>query len=381
MKILFLNYEYPPLGGGAANANHYIFQEFSKIPDLEVELVTSSIDKNYIEERVGKNIIIHRLPIGKNPKNLHYQSIKELLVYSWKAYQFSVQLTRDKKFDLVHAFFTLPGGLIAYLIKRKFNLPYIVSLRGSDVPGYSERFSFIYKIFTPLFTFIWKKSSATVANSQGLKELALLSNPKQEISVIYNGIDINRFQPNEEDKPKNEFIIMPGASRITQRKGLKYLIQAFQKVASRHPRLRLEIMGEGDEKNNLEKQVKEANLSDKISFLGRIPQEKVAKYYQRASLFVLPSLNEGMSNAMLEALASGLPLIATDTGGSKELITEKENGFIVKMKSAEDIAAKIELLFNDPELRKKMAENSRQKALKMSWQKVAESYYNLYKTL
>ena len=84
MRILFLNYEYPPLGGGAGNATAYLLKEFAKIPGLEVDLVTSAIDKKYQLEKIGENIRIHRLPIGKNPKNLHFQSQKDLLIYAWK---------------------------------------------------------------------------------------------------------------------------------------------------------------------------------------------------------------------------------------------------------------------------------------------------------
>jgi uncharacterized YceG family protein len=96
MRILFLNYEYPPLGGGAANATDYILEEYSKIPDLTVDLVTSSIDGEYHLEKSGENIFIHRLPIGKNKNNLHYQSQKELLAYAWKAYFFSKKLTSEE---------------------------------------------------------------------------------------------------------------------------------------------------------------------------------------------------------------------------------------------------------------------------------------------
>lgn len=88
MRVLFLNYEYPPLGGGAGNATSYLIKEYEKIPDLKVDLVTSGIGRKFETERVGKNIWIHKLPIGKDEKNLHYQSQKDLLVYSWKAYFF-----------------------------------------------------------------------------------------------------------------------------------------------------------------------------------------------------------------------------------------------------------------------------------------------------
>lgn len=377
MKVLFLNYEYPPLGGGAANATAYILREFSKLPDLEVDLVTSSASVKYELERIGNNIKIHKLPIGKNEKNLHFQSQKDLLVYAWKAYFFGKKLISANKYDLTHSFFTVPCGFLSMVYHRLYKLPYIVSLRGSDVPGYSDRFSFLYKFLTPLIRHIWKKSSAVIPNSEGLKKLALKTNPKQKMHIIYNGIDIEQFKPSYRSRTSVVKIIC--VSRLTARKGINYLIDAVKILSQKYPNLRLEIAGEGDQQAALRAQAETANLGPKIAFLGRVPHEKIAEIYNSAEVFVLPSLNEGMSNTMLEALASGLPLIATDTGGSKELILNGENGFIIKMRNSEDIAEKLEKLISDPELARKMGDESRKIAETMSWKKVAEQYFDLYK--
>jgi glycosyltransferase involved in cell wall biosynthesis len=386
MRILFLNYEYPPLGGGAANATAYILEEYAKIPELEVDLVTSSTDNQYHLNKIGNNINIHKLPIGKNAGNLHFQSQKDLLVYAGKAYFFSRKLIRQLaekniKYDLSHSFFTVPCGFISLLLKWQHNIPYVVSLRGSDVPGYSDRFVFLYGLLKPLIKLIWKKSSAVIANSTGLRELAQKTNSKQKIGVIYNGIDTNNFKPSPEVKPVNKFILTTGASRITTRKGIDYLIQAIKQLSLQYPQLLLRAMGEGDAKESLKKLARDLKIEKNVEFIGRIPREKTAPFYQEASLFILPSLNEGMSNAMLEALSSGLPLLATDTGGTKEILEDGENGFIIKMKNASDIAEKIKKLMDDSELREKMAEISRKKALEMSWEKIAKEYLNLYKNI
>lgn len=381
MRVLFFNYEYPPLGGGAANATFCILHEYAKIPDLIVDLVTSSVDNNYHQEKIGENISIHKIPIGKNEKNLHFQSQKDLLVYAWKAYFFSKKLVRKNKYALTHSFFTVPCGIVSLLLKKRYKIPYIISLRGSDVPGYSDRFPFIYALFKPIFRLIWKKAYAVISNSEGLKQLALKTDPKQKIGIIYNGIDTEKFQPNNNLKNKDKFIITPGASRITDRKGLNYLIEAIKKLSEKYPQIYLEIMGDGNAREKLETLTESLNLKDKVKFLGRIPREEIAPYYQRASVFVLPSFNEGMSNAMLEALAVGLPIITTDTGGAKELVKEGENGYIIKTRDVDDIVGKIEILINNPELKNKLGEASRARALEMSWEKVAEKYYEEYEKI
>ncbi|MFA5776857.1 MAG: glycosyltransferase family 4 protein [Parcubacteria group bacterium] len=378
MKILFFNYEYPPLGGGAANATAYILEEYSKISGLEVDLITSSIDSNYHLDKIGENIFIHRLPIGKNQNNLHYQSQKDLLVYLWKAYFFSKKLVGKNKYDLSHSFFTIPCGFISLLLRWQYEIPYIISLRGSDVPGYSDRFIFLYKFIKPLTRLIWKKSSGVIANSNDLKELALKTNLKQEIGVIPNGINISDFTPDPKKRPDGKLIITVGASRVTARKGINYLLEAIRTLISKYPEIYLKVMGDGNEKENLEKLAKELGIKKNVEFTGRIPREETFPYYQEASIFVLPSLNEGMSNAMLEALSSGLPLVATDTGGARKLLEEGVNGFIIKMKDSQDIAEKLETLAKDRELRAEMGDESRKKAETMSWEKVAVQYVKIY---
>lgn len=382
MRVLFLNYEYPPLGGGAANATSYLLAEYAKIPDLKVDLVTSGVGNRYEVERIGKNVWIHKLPIGKNEKNFHFQSQKDLLVYSWKAYFFSRKLLKKRRYDLTHSFFSVPCGFLSFVFKHQFGIPYIVSLRGADVPGYTDRFSSIYKVLTPVIRAIWKKADAVVSNSEGLRELALRTDPDRWIDIIYNGVDTQSFHPNPTAFSKNNdshvFRVLC-ISRLTERKGIGYLIGAIKLLDSKYPLLRLKIVGEGDAKEALEKQAQDLGLRGKIEFTGRMKHDKLSRIYCDSQIFVLPSLNEGMSNTMLEALASGLPIIATDTGGTKELVKDGENGFIVRMKDDHDIAEKIERLINDRELCREMSKKSRERAEELSWKSVAERYREAYK--
>jgi glycosyltransferase involved in cell wall biosynthesis len=378
MKILFFNYEYPPLGGGAGNATFYLLKEYAKISDLEVDLVTSSSDNEYHLEKIGGNVRVHKLPIGKNSQNLHFQSQKDVLTYAFKAYFFSRKLLKENKYDLSHSFFTVPCGAVSLFLKCQNKLPYIVSLRGSDVPGYNARFSLLYKIIIPLVKLIWKEAGAVIANSEGLKDLARKTSAGQKIEIIHNGIDVFDFVPKNEKRPQNKFIITTGASRITARKGLNYLLEALPELVAKNQSLYLKIMGDGDEKENLEKLAKELQMEKYVEFIGRVPRENTAPFYQEASLFVLPSLNEGMSNAMLEALASGLPLVATDTGGTRELLQNGINGFIVEAKNSQDLKEKIKKIADNPELQRTMGEESRKKAMEMSWKKIAREYKDLY---
>lgn len=376
MKILFLNYEYPPLGGGAANATACILEEWTRDETFEVHLVTSSIDANLDETAFGGKVFIHRLPIGKNRNNLHHQSLKDILVYSFKAWCFSRQLIHKETipFDVTLAFFGVPCGFLAFLLKWEFRLPYVVALRGSDVPGYSHKYAWLYPCIRPIIRFIWRHAVAVIPNSIGLETLAKQSAPEQSFVIIENGVDIRRFSPDQAMHPKDEFIITSGASRVTERKGLNYLIEAVGELVLKYPEIRLKIMGDGSARFALESCVREKGLQKNVTFLGRIPREETAQYYQEASLFVLPSLNEGMSNAMLEALASGLPIVATPTGGTAELVTEGVNGMIVPEKSSQALIDAIEQFLQNRNLVVEYGAASRRRAEAQGWDKVADHF-------
>jgi glycosyltransferase involved in cell wall biosynthesis len=275
-------------------------------------------------------------------------------------------LKKKQKYDLVHAFFGIPCGYIA----MKLKLPYIVSLRGSDVPFYNKRFQTLDKIvFKRLSRRIWKKAKAVVANSQGLKKLALSSAPGQKIGVIYNGVDINEFEKDKGNKNDNNINII-SIGRLIPRKGYGYLIEALSGLEG----FSLKLIGEGNSFEELQELAKKKNVN--VDFSGRVEHEKIYQYLNQADLFVLPSLNEGMSNSMLEAMACRLPVIGTDVGGSKELIDG--NGFIVEKANSAELRKALLSYKRDKTLIKKHGDKSKKLAEKLAWENVVRDYFTIY---
>lgn len=370
MRILLLNYEFKPLGGGAATATLNLLRELAKRNDVEVDLITSSVDEEK-QEQFSENIKIHFLDIGKKGR-LHNQSNADLLKFSWKAWKLARKLKKEKKYDLTHAFFGIPCGFIAMML----DLPYVVSLRGSDVPFYSEKYKLLdILLFQRLSRRIWKKASAVVANSEGLKQLALQTNPDQEIGVIYNGVDTEIFTPSQ--KKPEEFTII-STSRLEKRKGLEFLVEGFGKFCKQYKVGKLILIGGGDQESKLREISHDLDVEGAVEFVGVLDLGKLPRWYQKADVFSLPSFNEGMSNSLLEAIASGLAIVATDTGGTKELVDDS-NGIIVGKGCSEDILKALEKLHKDRELLDLMKERSREKALMMSWVNMAEQYLEVYK--
>ncbi len=364
IKILMLNYEFPPLGGGAGNATKYILKEFSKYDNIQVDLVTSSTDKFNIEQ-FSDNITIHYLDINKDPSKLHSQCDKDLLIYSAKAYSYCKKLKKTNNFDLIHSFFGIPCGYIA----KKLKIPYIVSLRGSDVSHYNKKYELYDKlIFKRLSKKIWKKSCSVIANSKGLKELALLTAPEQDIRIIYNGIDSTEFEAKKEYSKTGKIKILC-VGRLIPRKGFRFVIEAVKELKDN---VSITFIGDGPLKEELTK------LSEglDVEFKGVVEHDILGSLYKNYDLFILPSFNEGMSNTVLEALSAGLPIIATDTGGTAELIDG--NGYIVKSGSSDEIKKRLELYIKHRELLEKQGKRSRELAEEMTWESVAEGYMKEY---
>lgn len=379
-RVLFFNYEYPPLGGGAGNATKHLLLEYAKRDDVVVDLITSSITDKYEEDGIDLNVFIHKIPIGKNSKNLNYQSQWELIKYTFKAYFYARKLINKNDYDLTHSFFAVPCGFISLLLKWQYKIPYITSPRGADVPGYSERFESIYKILTPFIKLIWKNAKFVITNSKGLTELAKKTSPEQKFNVIFNGVDTNFYQSSKrtmKDREK-EFVVLC-ASRLSKRKGIKYAVSGFAKIVGRYPQLKMVIAGgEGNAMEELKNQVSNLGLNNRIKFFGYYTKDQSPEIYNSADVFVMPSLNEGMSNNLLEALASGMPVLMTPVGGAEELVTDGENGFLIETENSDVIADKLEYLIENLDKVDEMGKASRELAEQMSWRVVADDYISFY---
>lgn len=366
-----LNYEFPPIGGGAGQAHLAILRQFIGQNDLQVDVLTSRPKPGFSVEKLSNNIAIHR--VGVHKKNLHFWRKIEVVEWLAKARQPYRLLIKESRYDLVHAFFGLPTGWLCY--KTANRLPYIISLRGSDVPGGHARLQLEYKLLGGLLKRIWMKSTALVANSVGLKERALRFYPSANIEIILNGVDLNKFQP-ASDKEKTSELKLLTVGRLSVTKRFEMLIEAVDMLRRKGKTLRLTIVGGGGLFGPLKRLIRQKGLSDVIDLTGRIEDEKMPDIYRQHDLFVTATMQEGMSNAMLEAMASGLAIVTTRCEGVDELVTD--NGVVVEDPSAEALAEAINKPAEDRQLLKAMCVSARRRAERFGWDTVARQYLELY---
>jgi glycosyltransferase involved in cell wall biosynthesis len=374
MKILMLNYEFPPIGGGAANAHLHLLKEYAQKDNLTLDVLTSGPKPGFTTENFAENIIIYK--VGLHKKSLHYWRKTEVLEWLFKARPRYRKLLWDNEYDLVHAFFGFPSGWLCYRTAEK--LPYIISLRGSDVPGANVRLKLDYKILAPIFKAIWKKASVLVACSTGLKSRALAFMPSAKIDVIPNGVDTDKFHP-AENKQKQGFLKLLTVGRLSPTKRVEILINSINILNQSGCKTVLTVVGGGAMEPSLRQMISEKNLDDFVNLKGRTEPIHMPRIYREHDIFVSATMQEGMSNAMLEAMASGLPIITTRCEGAEELITD--NGVIIERANAEEIAKVIRSLADNSLAAREMAVAARSRAEQFTWSRAAGEYLALYERL
>lgn len=374
LRILMLNNEFPPLGGGTGVVNQRILEEWACREDVGVDLVTSSRTRDQYEyEELTPAIRIHKVPVDN--KNIHHSSNRELLTYAWRGWRYARELTKRAGYDVCLAWAGVPAGGIAMWLKWEFGLPYIVSLQGPDVPGFEQRYRWVYLVLTPFIRRVWSQAAGLTACSEQHKELAQQTEPDLPIEPIPNGVDTSLFHPAPTTRIENEAVRLICCGRLIERKGQQHLIPAVAELKKRGLAVELMIVGTGDNEPALRRQVKELRLEDTVRFTGSVEWEKMPQLYQASDIFVLPSYNEGMSIALLEAMATGLPVVVTNTGGARELVDG--NGVVVPWGSAEALADSLVRLITSAETRQEMGRRSQLLASQFTWDQVADKYLKL----
>jgi phosphatidyl-myo-inositol dimannoside synthase len=377
LRMLILDNEFPPLGGGTGVVNYQLMRELECIPGIQYDLVTSSrTPRTFEKEQWGEHGRIFKVPVDNH--NIHHSTNRELLRYTWRGLICAYNLARKEPYDVCLAFSTVPAGAMALMLRLLTGLPYIVSLQGPDVPGFEQRYAGIYPLLTPLIKLVWAYSAGVTAISEEHRKLALRSMPQCAIEIIPNGVDAGLFVPaTPEQGPATTSFTVLCVGRLIERKGQHHLLEAMHILNTRGytGKICVVLVGTGDMETQLREQCGRLGLNGTVEFAGFKERSEMPHFYQQANIFVLPSFNEGMSIALLEAMSAGLPVIVTDTGGTAELL--HGNGKIIPWASPLALADAIEFFLCQPKLCKVMGQMSREIATSFGWSAFATRYLQL----
>ena len=375
LRLLMLNNEFPPLGGGTGTVNHALLVRFAKTPGLEIDLITSALGAQAEEEQFAERVRIFKVPVDN--RNLHHSSNRELATYGVRALPLAIKRHRAQPYDLCFAWSAVPAGGVALALRRLTGLHYIVRVCGPDIPGFEERYTWLYPFLKPVVRAIWHGAETVVAKCEGEADMIRAVDGRTTITLVPNGVDLDAFPPGEpipEDGPLRLLCV----ARLIERKGQRHLIQAVRMLLDEGIEVTLDLVGTGDARATYEAQVRELELEGVVRFQGYIPREEIAQHYAGAHVFALPSYNEGMSVATLEAMAAGLPVVVTRTGGTAELVEEGVNGFAFDWGDVQALAGHLRTLAMDRDLGRRMGWASRERARRFSWDEVAKAYQDMF---
>jgi glycosyltransferase involved in cell wall biosynthesis len=373
-NYLFVNYEYPPIGGGAATACQQIARAFAKRGHHVVVLAAGF--GRLQGETVEDGVTVVRIPSAR--KSAHQSGIFEMLSYVLLASRKAVGISKAHRIDTSLAFFSVPGGIVARWLHLRRRIPYVVSLRGGDVPGTEPHLGVFYSVLRPARHDILRHAQAVCAPSQGLKELSEKIDPFP-VQVAPNGVDTELFRPDPDRRAKVPTLLSVG--RLHAQKNVSYLLNLVT-VLKNKIEIRARIIGDGPERSRLEAAAAVLGIADCVQFEGWLARDAIREAYQSATILIHASSYEGMSNVILEALASGLPVAASRIPENNELIEDGTNGFLFEPATdATKLADRILPLLQDQTNWNRLSTAARSTSeSRFSWNHAADLYEKLLRT-
>ena len=377
MNILLINYEYPPIGGGAATATAAIAEHLASLGHTVTVLTSRFRDlKGAIRE--GDVQVVRCPAIRKCPDR---SGILEMFSFLVSAGLMLGPVIRKHRIEASIVFFSFPCGPLGLWGLKRGNVPYVISLRGGDVPGNEAGLNTLHGLLASLRRLIFRRSVAVVANSPGLKEMSERADPFP-VQVIPNGVDTDFFRPVENrDEAEHRPFAFLFVGRFQMQKNLFYL---FDHIAS----LRrsgvgpfvLHLVGAGPQYDELRNHSKKLGIEDCLVWHGWVVDKgSLREIYRSADCFVNPSLYEGMPNVVLEAMACGLPVIASRVLGNDAVVRHGETGWLFDLSKPDAFRTALREMMADPGRASEMGKKGRAWVLNdFSWRKVAQAYADLF---
>lgn len=337
MKVLIFSLSYHPLIGGAEVAIDEITR---RIPasEVEFEMVTLRFNKAHLrEERVG-NVLVHRIGGG-------WGYLSKILFVPQAAL-----FALGKKYDLYWCMMTymlFPVSIGRILGNRT---PYVLTLQDGD--PFARVFSRWFILpFRFLLSSGFKRAYKVQTISNFLAGWAKEAGFPGEVNVIPNGVNAERFENHHPHAFNTDKTTLITTSRLVEKNGVGDIIYALKFLPQS---VGLRILGNGPLEKNLKALAQELGVSERVEFAGFVSQEEISAHLHKADIFIRPSLSEGQGISFIEAMAAGLPVIATPVGGIPDFLKDGETGLFVEPKNPRQIAFQVQKLILDPVLRDKI---------------------------
>jgi len=312
---------------------------------------------------------------GGIPAALSRSLFPFVLLPSFMAAMFLACLRVARRADVIHANWSV-NGVIAGIAGMVSGKPVITTLRGTDISSAKRS-----KVFSLALKLCMRTSDKVVAVSQTMQHALGHEFPQYRDKVFFipNGVGDAFLSVERNNHCLGKNILAIG--NLTSNKNIQCILSAIKQLADEYD-LCLEIIGDGPERSRLEAFSMEQRISNRVRFTGPMEQAEIPKALQKGDIFVLASFSEGRPNVLVEAMATGMPIVASNIDGVRELITDGTNGLLFDPRDSMQLAEQIRRLCENPELRSKLAHNARQYVIEngLSWTQAAQHYASLYES-
>lgn len=362
MRILMLNYEYPPIGGGASPITRALAEQLAQAGHA-VDVVTMGYGKLPFLEQFG-TLRVFRVPA------LRHSPVRavtiEMASYLVTGLLQCLRLTAREPYDIVHAHFLMPTGVLAAALRQIRRTPTIVTIHGSDVPGYNpDRFKRGHRLLAPVWRALVRSADAIISPSRYLAGLLQESEPVP-IEIIPYG-----FTPHELPRVARRQRIL-FVSRLFPRKGAQHVIEALAGLDTRG--WEIVIAGDGPMLPELREQASRLGLA--VEFPGFVKGQALQELYASSAIFVMPSLRDNFPVVLLEALSAGCAVVTSAISGMPEVI--EGAGLLVQPGDIPAIQAALTRLMADPELRAELGAQAQQRIRELAWERIVTQHIDVY---
>ena len=393
MNVCFVTPEYFPISGGTGAYVYYLSHSLQKLGH-SVHVVAR--DKQDSEKTVN-GIYVHYIKGTGNALTRYWR-------FARSASKKIEELNKQNGFDVIHAnlplvpSFAIPkdaSKALVCAVHSTWKGEAIVTKRDNPKnlnPNEKSmlRYNFLLRSYEKK---LMNRSDALIAVSKyTVDELTeLYGIDEKKIHVIYNGVDVQKFKPRPDRAElrrefglEDEKKIVLFVGRLYHRKGLEILLRSIPPVLQEFSDVKFVISGKGfkQKEESLRNLAKQLDIEDHVTFMGYVPDEKLPNLYSASDIFVLPAIYENFPFAILEAQATGLPVISTKVGGIPEFLVDNENGFLIDPGDSAQLTRRVLALLQDPKLAKEMGMRGRKLIEeKFSWRLITSQVIDLYHKL
>jgi glycosyltransferase involved in cell wall biosynthesis len=314
-------------------------------------------------------------------------SVLPRLLHAVRIQSFAADLVRAEGIDLIHSHFGWPDGFGGFLTSAATGTPLIATLRGKDLHfrpslDYGRRSE---AFFDRNVRALLRRADRTTYFSRYMRDQGLaLGAPASRAFIIDKGVDCDRFRTEidrasaraELGLPDGPLILTVGG--LVPLKGIHHVLEALQRLSPARD-FHLVVCGEGPQRGELQQLSRRAGLEGRVHFQGWVDRDRIPRYFAACDVLVLASLLEAAGNVVLEAMASGRPVICTDSGGPRDYVENGVTGFLVPVADPQALAERIDTLLADPDLRGRMGQEGRRRVLERHrYGKMIEEFIRLY---